>query len=339
MIKKVIPFVLGFAIIFSVPLISFGAKLVPECNIIVNGVMTEPCDFNYLMTLINNIISFILITLATPIFALIIIYAGWLYLSSGGSSENVSKAIKPETKIIFLETPSNPLLRITDIKAVADIAKRKNILTIIDNTFMSPYFQKPLDLGIDISVHSATKFLGGHSDVVAGLAITKEEILGKKIFFIQNGFGGVLGPQDSFLLLRGIKTLRVRMEEQQTSAQKIAEKLQELDFVKKVFYPGLKEHTGYEIHKAQSTGSGCVLSFEVNDLDLAKKIMKNTIIWKTAVSLGGVESILSYPYRMSHYAIPKEEREKLGINDSILRLSVGLENTDDLIEDIINSVK
>ncbi len=247
-------------------------------------------------------------------------------------------SLKKNTKIIYIETPSNPLLKITDIRKVSHFAKKNSLVSIIDNTFMSPYLQRPLDLGIDISVHSATKFIGGHSDVVAGLVATNNREYGKNIYFIQNGFGSILGPQDSFLLLRGIKTLKVRMDAQTNNAILIAEALNKHRSVKKVWYPGLEDHEGYTTHKAQSDGPGCLVSFELYGVETAKKLMNNVKVWKTAVSLGGVESILSYPYRMSHYAIPKEVRESLGVHDNLLRLSVGLENTEDLLEDIVSHI-
>ncbi len=249
-------------------------------------------------------------------------------------TENIEKVIQPNTKAIFLETPSNPLLKITDIAGVVQIAKRYQLMTIIDNTFMSPYFQRPLDLGVDLVIHSATKFLGGHSDVVGGAVITKSKELAAKIYFVQNGFGAILGPQDCWLLLRGIKTLRARMELQQQSALEIAGWLKQQPWVTDVYYPGLTDHPGYEINKSQASGFGAVLSFKTDTVERAHQIMKQVKLWSVAVSLGGVESILSYPARMSHAAIPLKERERLGITDNLLRLSVGLEDPEDLIADL-----
>ncbi len=248
--------------------------------------------------------------------------------------ENIKKAIQSNTKVLFLETPSNPLLKITDIAGVVQIAKRHHLLTMIDNTFMSPYFQHPLDLGVDLAIHSATKFLGGHSDVIGGAVITKSKELAAKIYFVQNGFGAILGPQDSWLLLRGIKTLRARMEIQQQSALEIAEWLKRQPWVVDLYYPGLPDHPGHDIHKSQASGFGAVLSFKTDTVERARRIMERVKRWSVAVSLGGVESILSYPARMSHAAIPLKERECLGITDNLIRLSVGLEEPEDLINDL-----
>lgn len=248
--------------------------------------------------------------------------------------ENIRKAIRPNTKALFLETPSNPLLKITDIRGAVSIARENGLITILDNTFMSPYFQKPLDLGVDIVIHSATKFLGGHSDVVGGVAVTKSLELAGQIYFVQNGFGAVLGPQDSWLLLRGIKTLRARMVIEQQAALLIAKWLQHQSWVTDVYYPGLPEHPGYKIHQTQATGSGAVLSFKTDTPRRAIQIMQKVKLWSVAVSLGGVESILSYPVKMSHASIPPKERERLGITDNLIRLSVGLEEAEDLMEDL-----
>ncbi len=248
--------------------------------------------------------------------------------------ENIEKAIQPNTKVLFLETPSNPLLKITDIAGVVQIAKRRHLITMIDNTFMSPYFQRPLDLGVDIVIHSATKFLGGHSDVIGGAVITKSKEMAAKIYFVQNGFGAILGPQDSWLLLRGIKTLRARMELQQQSALEIAGWLKRQLWVTGVYYPGLPDHPGYDINKSQATGFGAVLSFKTDTVERARRLMEQVKLWSVAVSLGGVESILSYPVKMSHAAIPPAERARLGITDNLIRLSVGLEDSEDLIDDL-----
>lgn len=248
--------------------------------------------------------------------------------------ENIEQAIQPNTKALFLETPSNPLLKITDIAGAVQIAKEHHLLTLIDNTFMSPYYQRPLDLGVDLVIHSATKFLGGHSDVIGGAVITNSKELAAKVYFVQNGFGAILGPQDSWLLLRGIKTLRARMELQQESALKIAAWLKRQPWVTDVYYPGLPDHPGYAIHQSQASGFGAVLSFKTDTQERARRIMKGVKLWSVAVSLGGVESILSYPVKMSHAAIPVKERERLGITDNLLRLSVGLEEPDDLIDDL-----
>lgn len=247
--------------------------------------------------------------------------------------EDIRRNIKDNTKAIFLETPSNPLLRITDLRGAVGIARERRLLTIIDNTFMSPYLQRPLELGVDIVIHSATKFIGGHSDVVAGLVVVKDSELSKKVYAVQNGFGAILGPQDSWLLLRGVKTLKVRLDYQQKNAQVIAEWLEKHSKVKEVNYPGLQNHEGREVHYSQADGAGAVLSFKTTDDETARSFMKNIRLAAVAVSLGGVETIVSYPVRMSHASIPKKERERLGITDTLIRVSVGIEDVEDLLED------
>lgn len=249
----------------------------------------------------------------------------------------VEGAILPNSKVLFLESPSNPLLRVTDIKASVALAKKHGLLTMIDNTFLSPYFLRPLDLGVDISIHSATKFLGGHSDLIAGAVMTRTPELGASIYSIQNMCGSMLGLQDSWLLLRGIKTLSARMNAQQNSAQRVAEWLRKQSWVTDVYYPGLPSHPGYQIIKEQASGFGAVISCTVDTTERALRIMRNAKLWTVAVSLGGVESIMSYPCRMSHAAIPLPEREALGITDRLIRLSVGLEDAQDLIEDLAKS--
>ncbi|MBU9722945.1 MULTISPECIES: cystathionine beta-lyase [Bacillaceae] len=253
--------------------------------------------------------------------------------------EKVEAAIQPNTKIVYLETPSNPLLKITDLEEVCKIAKKHGCLTYVDNTFLTPELQKPLELGADVVLHSATKFLAGHSDVVAGLAVVKDPELGERLGFLQNTFGAVLGVQDCWLVLRGLKTLHVRMKHSQESAYKIARYLETVPEVKEVYYPGLENQEGYLTQVKQSKGAGAVLSFLLEDYDAVKVFSKHVKLPVFAVSLGAVESILSYPAKMSHAAMPKEEREKRGIKDGLLRLSVGLENVDDLIEDFEQSFK
>jgi len=248
--------------------------------------------------------------------------------------DNIKKNVKSNTKALYLETPSNPLLKVTDIKKAADASAKHGLLTIVDNTFMTPYFQNPLELGADIVIHSATKFLGGHSDLLAGAVVAKEEKLCDEIYQIQNAFGAVLGPQDCWLLLRGIKTLKVRMEQHQQGAMAIAKWLKTQPLISKVYYPGLPEHQGHGIIKEQCTGFGGVVSFVCGREVVTKRLMQDIKIPVVAVSLGAVESILSYPAAMSHAAFPKEERLSLGISDDLLRLSVGLEDPEDLIEDI-----
>ncbi|MFD2613682.1 trans-sulfuration enzyme family protein [Paenibacillus gansuensis] len=246
----------------------------------------------------------------------------------------VQAALKPNTKAVFLETPSNPTLKITDIKLIADWAKSHDLLTLLDNTFMTPYHQRPIELGIDIVLHSATKFLGGHSDVLAGLAVTANENLGRRLKILQNGMGTVLGVQDSWLLIRGMKTLKARMEYSETSAMKLAQWLAEQPSIAKVYYPGLPGHPGRDIHERQSLGYGAVVSFDVGSGERAKQVLDKVKLPLVAVSLGAVESILSYPAMMSHAAMPREVRHQRGIADGLLRYSVGLEDIEDLIDDL-----
>jgi cystathionine beta-lyase len=247
--------------------------------------------------------------------------------------DEVKKAIRPNTRAFYMETPSNPLMKVTDIKTICELAKEIGAITFVDNTFLTPALQKPLDLGADIVLHSATKFLSGHSDVVAGLAVVKDEDLAKRLGFLQNSFGAVLGVQDAWLVLRGIKTLHVRLERSQSSALKIAEFLENHPLIKKVYYPGLKNHPEHELQKVQAAGPGAVLSFDLEDEEALRTFVSNVKIPVFAVSLGAVESILSYPAKMSHAAMPQAEREARGIKNSLLRLSVGLEDPIDLIND------
>lgn len=246
---------------------------------------------------------------------------------------NVIKSIQANTKLLYIETPSNPTLKITNIKAIVDIAQRHKCLTFCDNTFLTPIFQRPLELGVDVVLHSATKFLGGHSDVVAGLAVVKDEELGRRLAFLHNSFGAILGVQDSWLVLRGLKTLQVRMKASSESALKIAQWLEGKKEIKNVYYPGLTNHPGKRIQEQQSSSHGAVLSFEFATKEKAKIFVGKVSLPVFAVSLGAVETILSYPATMSHGSMPLEEREKRGITDGLLRLSVGLEDPDDLIQD------
>jgi cystathionine beta-lyase len=255
-----------------------------------------------------------------------------------GDPENIRKALRPNTKALFLETPSNPLLKITDLKAAFAIAKEAGIVSIVDNTFMTPLLQRPLELGADIVIHSATKFLGGHSDLLAGLAAVKNRELGRRIYQVQNGFGAVLGPWDSWLLLRGIKTLRARMAIQQETAAFLAGKLAAHPNVEAVYYPGLAGHPGKAIHDAQASGPGAVFSFKTKTPEQALRFLGRTKLAAAAVSLGGVETIASYPVRMSHAAMPPEERQRLGITDNLIRISAGLEDAEDLAADFMTSL-
>lgn len=245
----------------------------------------------------------------------------------------IKAAILPNTALLFMETPSNPTLKITDIAAVVEIAKQHNCLSFLDNTFMTPLHQKPLALGVDIVIHSATKFLSGHSDIVAGLAVTANEQLSKDLYFIQNSFGNVLGVHDCFTLIQNIKSTAIRFNHSSNVAAKIADYLNNHPAVNKVYYPTLSTHPGNDIHKNQSSSGGAVLSFQLADYEMTKKFVSAMKIPVFAVSLGGVESILSYPAKMSHAAMEPEERAKRGITDGLLRFSVGLEHEEDLIAD------
>ena len=251
---------------------------------------------------------------------------------------NIAAAIRPETRGVYVETPSNPTLKIADLAALSAIARERKLLSIVDNTFMTPYLQRPIEHGIDIVVHSATKFLGGHSDLIAGLVVTRSAEPGERLKFIQRAFGAILGPQDAFLVSRGIKTLGVRMEAQQASAEKIARWLAGVPGIRKVYYPTLPGHAGSEVHLQQSAGGGAVVSFELPDGPSAHRFMRSVRLPILAVSLGGVESILTYPETMSHGAMPPEERHARGITDGLVRLSVGLEDPEDLIRDLANAL-
>jgi len=246
----------------------------------------------------------------------------------------VQAAITPKTKALFLETPSNPLFQVTDLRAMVDIAKQHGLLTMLDNTFMTPLLQRPLDLGIDITIHSATKFLGGHSDILAGLVAVKDQHLGKRLKYFQNAFGAVLAPFDCFLLSRGIKTLKVRLEAAQSTAHELAKRLAMHSSVARVWFPGLDDFKGRELHFSQATGAGAVLSFELKAEEQVGKLLDSVRLPIIAPSLGGVETILTHCWSMSHGAIPAESKLKQGISKSLLRISVGLEDIEDLWEDL-----
>lgn len=281
--------------------------------------------------------------------ALTTLFARWgLEVSwvDGTDSRKIESAITPSTKGIYVETPSNPLLRITDLCAVAEIGKRHGLLTLTDNTFQTPLLQRPLDLGFDIVLHSATKFMGGHSDVVAGFAVVKDTALGKRLYAIQNGFGAILGPQDSWLVLRGLKTLEIRMEAQQKNALALAQWLSTRPEVAEVFYPGFAEHPGHAVHVAQSTRptgnepcGGAVLSLRLAHEDCAQSFLQGLRLPLVGVSLGGTETIVSWPRTMSHAAMPPAERLHRGITDGVIRVSVGLEDISDLIQDFQQSLE
>jgi len=259
-------------------------------------------------------------------------------LADTTNPEAFAAAFTPKTKAILIESPANPLLTVTDIEATAKIAHEHGATVIVDNTFMTPYLQRPLDLGADIVLHSATKYLGGHSDLVAGLVVVKDAVLAERLAFIQNSTGGVLAPFDSFLLIRGIRTLAVRMDRHAGNAEKIARHLAAHPAVKKVYYPGLETAQGYDVQKKQAKNGGAMVSFELApDYDIRKFFPALRVV-TLAESLGGVESLVCHPATMTHAAIPKETREAVGITDGLIRLSVGIEDADDLIRDIDRAI-
>ena len=253
-----------------------------------------------------------------------------------GDIDKLDALINVNTKMIWVETPTNPMLNIIDIKAVCDHVKGKNIMVCVDNTFASPYLQNPLDLGADIVVHSATKYLGGHSDVIHGVVVTKNAEIAAQIRFLQNAVGAVPGPQDCFLILRGIKTLHIRVERACQNAEKIANYLQAHSKISKVYYPGFASHPGHEVAKKQMKMFGGMVSFDLvaNNEESARIVLSNTHYFSLAESLGGVESLIGHPASMTHGSIPREERLKVGLTDSLIRLSVGIEDVEDLIQDL-----
>lgn len=247
---------------------------------------------------------------------------------------NIAGAIRSNTKALLIETPSNPTLMVTDIRAVVALAKQQDLLTVADNTFMSPYLQRPLSLGVDIVVHSATKFIGGHSDVLAGVVIVKSEKLAEELHFVQNSTGGVLGPFDSWLLLRGLKTLGIRIDRQSQNARTVALWLQTHPEVQKVYYLGFDNHPGHKLHHSQADGTGNVVSFDVGSVGLAQQILAKLQVCVLADSLGGVESLVNLSDKMSHGSVPKERKLEMGITPSLIRLSVGIEHPQDIIADL-----
>ena len=252
------------------------------------------------------------------------------------SVDTIAEKITDKTKLIWVETPTNPMMNIIDIKSIADLAKEKGLLLAVDNTFATPYLQRPLDLGADIVMHSATKYLGGHSDVVVGALVVKDKELAERLYFIQNASGAVCGPMDSFLTLRGIKTLHVRMQRHCENGKAIAEYLRKHPKIEKVYWPGFEDHPNYAIAKAQMDDFGGMISFipKGGSFENAVKIVENLQVFTLAESLGGVESLAGHPASMTHASIPKEEREKSGVVDSLIRLSVGIEAIEDLIADL-----
>ena len=254
-------------------------------------------------------------------------------------ASNIEKAIRKNTKMIFVETPTNPMLILTDLEAVVKIAKENKLISVVDNTFMSPYFQNPLTFGIDIVLHSQTKYINGHSDVIGGILITNDSKIHDRMRYVQNAVGSVPSPFDCWLILRSTKTLAIRMERHNSNAMRIAKHLEKSSYVKKVYYPGLESHPQHSLAKKQMSGFGGMISVELGDVELAKKLLKNVKIFTLGESLGGVESLISHPASMTHASVPKAEREKYGFTDSLVRFSVGIEDVEDLIEDIEQAIK
>ncbi|MBD1382061.1 bifunctional cystathionine gamma-lyase/homocysteine desulfhydrase [Metabacillus arenae] len=250
------------------------------------------------------------------------------------SLEKIESAVKENTKAIYIETPTNPLLKITDVRKVTELAKQNGLLTIVDNTFSTPYWQTPITLGADIVLHSATKYIGGHSDVVGGLVVVNSVQLGEDLHFVQNSTGGVLGPQDSWLLMRGIKTLGLRMEAHEKNTLQIVQFLTGHPGVNSVYYPGLETHPNHKVAKVQAGGFGGMVSFDVGSGEKAEEVLAKTKYFTLAESLGAVESLISLPAKMTHASIPKERRQELGITEGLIRISVGIEDAEDLIEDL-----
>ena len=259
-------------------------------------------------------------------------------IADTANPEVYESQITPDVKAVIIESPANPLMTVTDIRAIAEVSHRYGHLVIVDNTFMTPYLQKPLELGADIVVHSATKYLGGHSDVVSGLAVVNSKELAEQIAFIQNSTGGVLGPFDSFLLIRGIKTLAVRMDRHVENAEKAAKFLKEHKAVKNVYYPGLEDAQGYEINRKQAKNGGVMISFELHENYDINKFFESLELVSLAESLGGVESLVCHPATMTHASIPADIRKKVGITDGLIRLSTGIENIDDILADLAQAI-
>jgi len=253
--------------------------------------------------------------------------------------KNVENAIRPNTKMIYVETPTNPMLNLTDLKGISEIAKKNNLISVCDNTFMSPYFQNPLTFGIDIVLHSTTKYLNGHSDIIGGMLITNNEKIHERIRYIQNAAGGVPSPFDCWLVLRSTKTLAVRMKQHEINANLFANFLEESGYAKKVIYPGLKNHPQHELAKKQMRGFGGMVSADFGNLETAKRVLNNVKIFTLAESLGGVESLISHPASMTHASVPKADRDKMGLTESLVRFSVGIEDVEDLISDIEQALR
>lgn len=248
--------------------------------------------------------------------------------------DDVRKAMRKETKIVFLETPTNPMMTITDIAACAEVAHKGGAMAVVDNTFCSPYIQRPIELGCDIVVHSTTKFLNGHSDSIGGVVVSSSDEVAEKIGFLQNAVGAILSPFDSWLVLRGVKTLAVRMKQHEENGRAIAQYLAKHPKVKKVYYPGLPDHPQHELAKKQMNGFGSMISFELGSYENAKKFLDRVKLCSLAESLGGVETLISHPISMTHGSVPEETRKRLGITPGLVRISVGIEDIEDLIADV-----
>jgi cystathionine beta-lyase/cystathionine gamma-synthase len=252
---------------------------------------------------------------------------------------NIKNAIKQNTKMVFLETPTNPMLNLTDLKGAADLCKKNNLISVADNTFMSPYFQNPLTLGIDIVLHSQTKYINGHSDVISGILLLSDEKMHERLRYVQNAVGAVPSPFDCWLILRATKTLAVRMERHNSNAIQFAKFLCESNICKKVYYPGLESHPQHQLAKKQMRGFGGMISADLGDNDLTKKMLKNLKIFTLGESLGSVESLVNHPASMTHGSVPKSERERMGITDNLIRFSIGIEDIEDLIADVEQAIK
>lgn len=253
--------------------------------------------------------------------------------------KNIEAAIRPETKLLFLETPTNPMMSLTDIEAASRVAHAKNVLVVVDNTFCSPAIQRPLDLGADIVMHSTTKFLNGHSDSVGGVVVSKDDEIAEQLGFLQNAVGAILSPFDSWLVLRGTKTLALRMKQHNENGVAIADYLAKQKKVQKLYYPGLASHPQHELAKRQMKGFGALISFDLGSKDNAKKFLDRVRLCSLGESLGGVETLISHPASMTHGSVPQETRDRLGITDGLVRISVGVEDVDDLIADLENAFK
>jgi cystathionine beta-lyase/cystathionine gamma-synthase len=255
------------------------------------------------------------------------------YVNTGDLAA-VEKAFKPATRILFMETPTNPSMIISDLRALAKMTRSKNALLVVDNTFMTPYFQRPLELGAHLVVHSTTKYLNGHSDMVGGVVISNDEAASERLQFVQNAAGAVPGPFDCWLCLRGVKTLALRMERHEQNARAIAEWLSHQPKLKRILYPGLKNHPGHELHKSQASGFGGMIAFDTGSIEKGAAVLRRARLFALAESLGGVESLISHPATMTHASVPREDRERVGLTDGLVRISVGIEDVEDLIHDL-----